>query len=402
MEIISTKTGDMLVVALTGRLDATWADAVEQALASAVKDGEHRIALDLAGVDYISSAGLRVIISGYKQLKIVQGRLDVRDPQPGVRKVIELSGLSALLTSGEKSAAPDAGAAFATSSATWERFGQCAPSALRPVGGVNPFAGTAGELVEFPANRLGLGVAAFASTSDEAAPHLGEFLAVAGCAAQLPAGDGKRPDFLIAEQALVPSAWISSGLVVEGAPRLLLRFEATQQARRISFSEIARAALDATGAPAAVIVMAAETAGLVGASLRRSPAESKGDPFAFPEVRDWLNFTGERAFRDATSIVVGVVATKGGELDSLLRPFGDDLLAHAHAAVFPYRPIRKGAIPLEETVRALFSGEGLQTVLHLLNDTREVDGAGDSEFLRGACWAAPLQSAIQNPKSKME
>jgi hypothetical protein len=41
-------------------------------------------------------------------------------------------------------------------------------------------------------------------------------------------------------------------------------------------------------------------------------------------------------------------------------------------------------------VRTLFEGGGLQGVLHLLRDDREIAGAGESEFLRGACWVAPI------------
>jgi len=49
-------------------------------------------------------------------------------------------------------------------------------------------------------------------------------------------------------------------------------------------------------------------------------------------------------------------------------------------------------IDLKTSVRGLFEGGGLQGVLHLLKDDREFAGAGESEFLRGACWVAPIQS----------
>jgi len=391
MDIQRAKSDGTLVLALTGRLDATWADAVDAALAAAIREGEHCIALDLAGVDYISSAGLRVLIAAYKQLAAVQGGFCVRAPQPGVAKVIELSGLSMLLAPAASAKHEEPAAkAFETANATWESFGADTSARLRALGSGATLDISGGDLVEFSPNRFSLGIAALASSRDEAAPRLGEFLAVSGCAAHLPPGGSSRPDFLIAEQALTPSAWLASGFVVEGAPSLLLRFEAHAQSRRAPFAEIARAALEASGTNATAFVLVAETAGLVGASLRRSPAEASSDALKFPAVRDWLNFTSERAFRDTTSLVAGVVARPGSPFDAHLRPLASGLLAHAHAAVFPYRPLRKGAIPLAETVRALFETGGMQTVLHLLNDTREPEGAGDSEFTRGACWIASL------------
>jgi hypothetical protein len=66
------------------------------------------------------------------------------------------------------------------------------------------------------------------------------------------------------------------------------------------------------------------------------------------------------------------------------------VLAHFHAAAFPYRPLQKGRIALDATVRALFDTHALSGVLHLLCDPREIQGAGESEFTRGALWIAPV------------
>lgn len=393
MEILRSSENDALVLALTGRLDAAWAGPVQAAIDAAIRDGEHRLVLDLAGVDYISSAGLRVVIAGYKQLRAIDGAFLVRAAQPGVAKVIELSGLAMLLATPVPAAAkPEAADRFESASAAWERHGTPAPVSLRAVGGASAFDASGGAECEFPPARFALGVGAFAATREQAAPRLGEFLAAGGCAAHLPADGANRPDFLFAEQALVPSAWISSGLVIDGAPALLLRFETRRDCRAVPLAEIAGQVLAAAGAPAAAFVVAAEAAGLVGAALRRPPAAEGGDPFAFPGIRDRLNFTSERSFRDSTVVMTGVVARPGAAWEPWLRPMSParEVFGHVHAAVFSYRPIRKGAIALEETVRDFFETGGLQTLLHLLNDTREPDGSGDSEFRRGACWVAPL------------
>jgi hypothetical protein len=61
-----------------------------------------------------------------------------------------------------------------------------------------------------------------------------------------------------------------------------------------------------------------------------------------------------------------------------------------HAAAFSYRPMRKGQVDLHETVRRLFETESPQTLLHLLHDDRARVGAGQSEFIQGACWIGPI------------
>jgi hypothetical protein len=73
-----------------------------------------------------------------------------------------------------------------------------------------------------------------------------------------------------------------------------------------------------------------------------------------------------------------------------LRPMGPGCAGHLHAAAFRFRPIRKGAIDLSETVSGLFEPDQLLGVLHLLHDDRGIGGAGESEFVRGACWVGPI------------
>ena len=51
---------------------------------------------------------------------------------------------------------------------------------------------------------------------------------------------------------------------------------------------------------------------------------------------------------------------------------------------------------MKSTVRELFEAGGLQGVLHLLADEREIAGAGESEFLRGACWVGPVSGVSRS------
>ena len=94
-----------------------------------------------------------------------------------------------------------------------------------------------------------------------------------------------------------------------------------------------------------------------------------------------------------TSLIVGLAAgaARGASLP-LLKPLlrSAELYGHFHAAAFPYRPLRKGRVELADTVGTLFESEQVLGLLHLLNDWRPASGAGESRFLRGACWCAPI------------
>lgn len=401
MEIFRQSSGDLIILRLAGRLDANWCNHVESALSSAVREGEHRLHLDMNAVSYISSAGIRVLLACHKQLRAINGLFGVIRPSDAVRSVLELSGLQMLITSEivASTSADDAGKKLASPSAVYELFALGGggmkieavvdPAVLRQGSGAQPVTR------RFDSTTVALGVGALGGNFAESASRCGELLVVEGVAAFQPADGSSRPDFMLSEGALVPEGQLVLGLSAKGSFTSLLRFEANDEDRRIGITELMQTALEASGANAAVIVAVSETAGLVGATLRQSPAAAAGTQdgrFSFPQIRDWLSFTSERSFRDTTSLIVGVVAKPETAFDALLRPLapGSGLLGHLHAAVFPYRPLRKGRIDLQPAVTSLFDGQSLQSVLHLISDPRGFTGAGESELYRGAVWIAPL------------
>src|ERR1041384_7788779 len=97
MEISQNRREGRLELQLKGRFDANWADRVGAAIESAIRAGEHHIELDLAQVNYISSAGIRVLVKYFKQLDAVRGSLRVVRPTNAVLSVLQLSGIATLL-----------------------------------------------------------------------------------------------------------------------------------------------------------------------------------------------------------------------------------------------------------------------------------------------------------------
>ena len=97
MDITKRTVGDVLEVTVVGRLDAYWADHLSAALNEAVHDGAHRIRLDMAGVSYMSSVGLRVLLKFHKDLERIKGSFVVCNESAAVKTVLELAGLETLL-----------------------------------------------------------------------------------------------------------------------------------------------------------------------------------------------------------------------------------------------------------------------------------------------------------------
>lgn len=96
MTITKTQNGTDLTIALTGRLDTTTAPELEQEAAKTL-DGITALTIDLNGLEYISSAGLRVLLSMQKKMSM-QGTMVVVGAQEAVREVFEITGFCDILT----------------------------------------------------------------------------------------------------------------------------------------------------------------------------------------------------------------------------------------------------------------------------------------------------------------
>lgn len=97
MQITTRTQGDVTVVAISGNLDSKTSPEAQQALEAVVAGGGRKIAVDFAALDYISSAGLRVMLGTAKQLNAKGGKLRTFGLNQTVREVFDISGFSKIL-----------------------------------------------------------------------------------------------------------------------------------------------------------------------------------------------------------------------------------------------------------------------------------------------------------------
>jgi len=95
MEISEQQADGATVLQLSGRLDGTTSAATDAKLAEAVGRNPTLI-LDMSALDYISSAGLRVLLKAAKQAQTAKQKLLLASLQPSVKQVFEISGFSTL------------------------------------------------------------------------------------------------------------------------------------------------------------------------------------------------------------------------------------------------------------------------------------------------------------------
>ena len=96
MKIIKNQNGGCLTIALEGRLDTTTAPELEQEIKNSL-GGVTELVMDFAKLDYISSAGLRVLLAAQKQMQ-KQGAMKVIHVNEMVMEVFEVTGFADILT----------------------------------------------------------------------------------------------------------------------------------------------------------------------------------------------------------------------------------------------------------------------------------------------------------------
>jgi anti-anti-sigma factor len=94
MDIVETRSAGAVTLALTGRLDGASSGAFETRMLTHIDAGDHRLVIDMAGLDYISSVGLRVFMVATKRLKPIGGRLVLCALQPTIKQVFDIAGFT--------------------------------------------------------------------------------------------------------------------------------------------------------------------------------------------------------------------------------------------------------------------------------------------------------------------
>ena len=97
MEIKDKQVDGVTVLSLNGSIDAITAPEITEFIQAQIAKGNTKLVADLSGVDYTSSAGLRVLLGAIKDTRAQSGDLRLAGVQPDVQKVLNLSGFTNIL-----------------------------------------------------------------------------------------------------------------------------------------------------------------------------------------------------------------------------------------------------------------------------------------------------------------
>jgi len=97
VEVVESEVKGILVVKLSGRLDAASSPLLERKINSSLEGDRLKLLLNFEGVDYLSSAGMRLLLNLTKKLKSKQGRVAIAGVRPDVMEVIKMAGFDHIL-----------------------------------------------------------------------------------------------------------------------------------------------------------------------------------------------------------------------------------------------------------------------------------------------------------------
>jgi len=97
MEIIQKEENGIVIIAIKGRLDADTSPEAEKVVKEALKSQTTRILFDLASLEYLSSAGLRVLLGAAKEMRRKDGKIVLCALNAFVKEIFEVSGFQSLI-----------------------------------------------------------------------------------------------------------------------------------------------------------------------------------------------------------------------------------------------------------------------------------------------------------------
>jgi anti-anti-sigma factor len=393
-QVTPEEKGDRLVIRVSGRFDAAGAKLVGDALEQALKTGRHAVELDMGEVDYLSSAGMRILIIYHRKFSQLRGRFYLSSVGDRVGKVLEMTGLYTMMDIVPEQDGQDSPGQHRVSFDGWDlTFSEPEPGGIllpRVIGARDP-EGTAPPdesrpgILPFPPTVLAFGTGALGYEAGDCAGRYGPFLAAGGFAAFQPLQGDPDPDYVEYAETDIPLLHVLDAISLAGSYSHQVSFESDTMPP--GPGELVQALLAAGTMPAAGFVIAAE-------------CERAGDG-SYGDVLQDKN--GETAPGGGTAqdkkmlclmLAVGVAGVPGMTDLSGKQLFpagaGTDIMTHLHAAFFPYKPLRRrGPVKLKDTITSLFDQE-VQEVVHLeISPGRP--GKEGLCLLRGLAWFATVQ-----------
>ncbi len=383
------------VCRLSGRLDVLTAAQAQQILEDLVQAGQRDLVVDLAELSYVSSAGLRVLLLVQKLLRKVGGRIIIYRTPEMVRQVFAVSGFLGMF---ELADGPDdlaarlAGQAVQPASRHLETDGVVMevverpgpPGRLRLHGRpekLNRAEYAEYDMVCLPAGQglFGVGLGCFGDGFAECRDFFGEALLLEGSLFYQPTVPRAGVEFVLNLQAQSGLDYkFLQAFTFRGPFQALVSFACPDGPQELN--RLIPALGQSLSCPVLGLVLLAESRGLYGMHLKRSPVSQnqpdQGREIFHPELfKEWMSFPLEATDPGAVVAGAGLMVGSRETAPAVLAPWLPSGSAfHLHAAVFGKGPLGKRPEQLPAELRRVITEMEPAKAQHLLGRSRFSSG----------------------------
>jgi len=407
MELQTERRDGILTFVIRGRLDGYGAGQLSDAVQASLQDDDRSVVFDLAGINYLSSAGIRILIAVKKRLKERNGILALAGVQEYPKKVLDMAGVTPIfsLHSGVEEAviscrrAQDSlsvisdlarppvvrdGVSYSFEAVTAK------PAALKVTGSLEKVLHarlTERDIVSIPFGDLqySLGLGALGESVADALPLLGEMITLHGSMVWLPTDGNATPDFFTPMKD-TGELYIYSGYnaALDGPLHEIVTVDAGDTGS-ISISELYRSVFafarerrrDFSGIVA--LAMWAVVDGVCSSGVKKSPiaafAPKNGLPItAEANAGEWFELDDEPKYRGDTMVSFGFGIDRSccsdGRISALVEPGpAGEVQLHNHGVIFRGVPW-DAALDLGRQIGKIVSDGEFVDMRHLKDNTR--------------------------------
>ena len=391
IDIAITEENGLHWVRLQGRIDSITAPDLEKCLNALVSGGQRLLALDMRAIHYMSSLGLRVLLTVQKQLKKADGEIMICQPTTSVLELFEMSGFKMLFrifSTREALQAELAGDPNAIREERIEINGIALRCIRKPagsgrltvIGSQEKLASSRYEVLDVTTVKAtdiqyGTGLASLGDSFDEYRLFFGEAVILNHSLFFYPAVKRPAVDFMLCTQAQTNIAYrFLHGFSFTGSFSHLLSFESMEHP--VDLDLLSQALGQIIPCNLFGLVFLAESKGVWGMHLKQVPlAENRPvngkDIFDSQNFSDWLNFPVEPA--DINHILAGAgLVVKNPDLESsaVQGLFAKGSRVHCHAGVFSMEPLSKKPDQFENELKRVIAELPVSKVQHLMGQSR--------------------------------
>jgi len=372
---------------VNGRIDSMTSNEIQASIDALIDRGVLTMAADLEGVNYVSSAGLRVFISAQKRLKKAGGEIILCRPPENVLKIFKMSGFDSILRiistdmelESSLSALKPAGASASKTinDIKFEILQKEADKGTLTIIGSQDRLSHAGydegDVTTVRAGQIqyGTGLAALGDSYEDYSNYFGEAVVLNKSFFNYPAVKGPAVDYMICNDENTGLEYrFLYGFGFSGHFKHIVSFDSAE--KFISLSEITEALFEISDASILGIVFVGESKGFWGMNLKKIPVK-KNSPENTLEIFDqknfsnWINFPMDPAAINNLIAGCGIAVRDKNSVSTEIQGIlsqGNNI--HMHAGVFEKEPFNRRIENFEDELARIITGLEAIRIQHVL------------------------------------